>query len=542
MVRTPALLAMLGLLTVACNEYEIIEDPDARAELEDNAVPDIEVSPTQVDYGQLEVGVGAEQAVVVTVQNVGEGDLHIIDVLLDDPSAPYDIGAIGSVLVPPEQSTTFTVTYIPETSAVDTASVLIESDDPDEPTVPVTLLGEGIAPVVDVTPTEYDFGTLYIGCDNLQPVTISNVGNADLSVESFDFTSASTDLIFDASEDLNGALPWTVVPGAAVQVWVEYAPIDEYQDVGYLYVNSNDPFQPSVLAQQSGLGELYGENTDVYEQPIEGQTDIMFSMDFSCSMYDNISNVLTNFEVFIETLASMDADYHVTGVTADNGCVYSGGPTYIDTSYSEEQQKTLFDDMINKGGYGSNTERLFSIFESALKNGGEGDASCNSGFYREDATLNLVAVSDEPEQSPNSYTYYVSLFQSLKDDTDDLVMHAIAGDYPSGCGGGGGGADYGAGYYEASLATGGTFLSICATDFGSHLETLAEGSAQALNAFGLSDTPVPETIAVKIDGITTTVGWSYNATDNAVEFESDYVPEGGSTVEINYAVKGGCDQ
>jgi len=190
--------------------------------------------------------------------------------------------------------------------------------------------------------------------------------------------------------------------------------------------------------------------------------------------------------------------------------------------------------MVNKGGYGANTERLFSVFEAALKNGGEGDAGCNSGFYREDATLNLAAVSDEPEQSLNGYAYYVSLFQSLKDDTDDLVIHAIAGDYPSGCGGG-------AGYYEAAMATGGTFLSICATDFGSHLETLAEGSAQALNSFGLSDTPVPETIVVKIDGITTTVGWSFNATDNAVEFESDYVPEGGSTIEINYAVKGGCE-
>ena len=43
------------------------------------------------------------------------------------------------------------------------------------------------------------------------------------------------------------------------------------------------------------------------------------------------------------------------------------------------------------------------------------------------------------------------------------------------------------------------------------------------------------------DGITTTVGWSYNSTDQSVEFEPDAIPLGGSTVEIGYAVKGGCE-
>ncbi len=71
-------------------------------------------------------------------------------------------------------------------------------------------------------------------------------------------------------------------------------------------------------------------------------------------------------------------------------------------------------------------------------------------------------VSDEPEQSVNPYTYYVSLFQGMKADPDDVVIHAVAGDYPGGCGS----ASAGTGYYEATVATGGVFLSICASRLG----------------------------------------------------------------------------
>ena len=149
-----------------------------------------------------------------------------------------------------------------------------------------------------------------------------------------------------------------------------------------------------------------------------------------------------------------------------------------------------------------------------------------------------MGVSDEPEQSVNNYSYYVSLFQSLKSDPDDVIFHAIGGDYPSGCGS----ASAYTGFYEATVATGGLFLSICATDWGSHLEALAEGSTADLSSFELTDWPVSETISVRIDGITTTVGWEYNATDNAIDFDSDYVPEGGSTIEIEYALYGDCDE
>ena len=149
--------------------------------------------------------------------------------------------------------------------------------------------------------------------------------------------------------------------------------------------------------------------------------------------------------------------------------------------------------MINLGGsYGSNTEMAFMLLEECLAQSAT-TSGCNYGLIRPDATLALVGISDEVEQSVNSWTYYVSLFQSLKQDPNDVVIHAVGGDYPSGCGMN----DPYTGMYEATVATGGLFWSICAQDWGTYLEELAEGSAADLSSFGLTEPPVPETIVVR---------------------------------------------
>lgn len=538
--RTHLVLAGIGLIgLVGCNEYGIVEDPDNIGVIDDNLVPDIEVDPASIAFGQVEAGLSVTE--VVNVYNNGEGDLHILDIVLDDPEAPYDIGAIGSILVPPGSSTNFSVTFNPETAMNNNAKVLIDSDDPDEPTVEVALIGDGIAPVIEVSPVAYDFGNLYIGCEQAQAVTVSNIGNADLVVNEFNFNTAA-DLYFDADETTNGALPWTIAPGGSVDVWVDYAPLDEYSDVAYLTVNSNDPATPSFMATQEGTGTLYGLASDLFEQPINGATDILFGLDWSCSMYDDIANVEANFSAFASTLASMDADYHVAVVVEDSGC-FLGSDTYIDGNMTEADAQAVFEAMTGtSSNQGVNTERIFSLFESALSSSNRGTGGCNEGFYRDDAKLNLVAISDEPEQSSNDYTYFVSLFQSLKSDSDDLVMHAVAADNPSNGGSNTCGASYDPRYENASTDTGGLYLSICATDWGSHLETLAENSTADLSSFELTDIPVPETIEVQVDGITTVQGWSYNPVDNSVDFETDFVPEGGSTIDVDYALMGDCEQ
>lgn len=536
MRTSPNLYIVLGLLSVACNEYEIKPTDPANADLSTDGVPDITVDPTSITFPELNAADGLEHTEVVIIGNQGDADLHISDVYLDDATGPFTLGAISSALVPPGSQAQFAVTFAPNTAEESIGLILIDSDDPDTPTAEVPLDGTGIAPIIQVNPEGYDFGSLYIGCDSGQPLTIRNIGNAPLIVDRFDFQTASPDLSFDAQEAINNPLPWTIPPQQNKVVFVDYAPMDEAPDAAYLTVFSNDPYTPEKLVTQEGLGERYGENIDEFIQPEEGATDILFAVDRSCSMNDEITSVQNNFAFFVTTLSSMNADYHVAATVEDSGCI-NGSDLYIDSSFSASDAVSTITTMINLGGnYGANTERAFMLLEAALAQSlGSG---CNSGFLRDEATLALVGVSDEPEQSVNNYSYYISSFQGLKDNPDDVIMHAIGGDYPSGCGG----ADPYNGFYEATVATGGLFLSICSTDWSNHLTALAEGSTTDLSSFELTQWPVPETIIVRLDGLQTTVGWEYNPTDNAIDFDPDHVPEGGATITVEYTLFGDCEQ
>lgn len=549
-MKNPILFSVIGL-TFACQEYEIKETNNGLNDLSDDGVPDIQVTPSVINFPNIDATGGTQAQEIVIVSNVGEVDLHIEDLYVDDDTGPFSLNAITSALIPPNGQAQFAVTFAPQTAANNRGYALIESDDPDTPVAEIQLNGVGVAPVIDITPSEYDFGMLYVGCDSSQPLTISNIGTADLVVDSFDWSTASNDLSFDALEPVNGPLPWTIAPSQSIDVFVDYAPMDSISDASFLTVSSNDPYLPEALVTQDGLGEIYDTHEDSFVQPLAGSSDIIFAVDRSCSMYDDIALMNQNFEAFVNTLQGMNSDYHVAAVVGDNGCVY-GGDKFIDNNFSGGDAETTIATMIDcfsssncnmNVPYATYTEAAFSLFESFLSesvdiNGAPDPGGCNYGVVRQNAKLNLVGVSDEPEQSVNTYAYYVSLFQGLKTNPDDVVFHAIGGDYPSGCGGN----DAYTGMYEASVATGGLFLSICATDWATQLEALAEGSAQDLTSFALTQQPVPSTIEVDLNGVQTTVGWSYNPTDNAIDFDPDYVPEGGDTIEVSYAVYGDCNQ
>ncbi|MBN2798615.1 MAG: choice-of-anchor D domain-containing protein [Deltaproteobacteria bacterium] len=529
-------LLALSLLA-ACSDYKVEDLEPSPGQLNNQPEPCITVDPETVQFTDLKVTVDPVQVQDVTVSNACEGDLEIYGIGLSEDDAPFRLGSIGSIFVPSGGQTSFSVTFDPQTANDWTTQVLLDSNDPNWPTKEVQLLATGIAPVIEVTPPVYDFGTPYIGCSYENEWKVRNVGNDTLTVDHFGFAADSDDFAFDPALDVNGELGWTLAPQEEATVYINYQGLDEFADQAYLTVSSSDPFTPQVLVSATGNALYYGDTSDDFAQSLQSSTDIIFTLDRSGSMDDDNALVVANFSTFVNTLTTLDADYHVAVVVDDDGCV-RGGSNYIDASFSSSDAEATFSTMADiLGNYGSYTEAGYTLAERGLQAANIGPGGCNEGMYRDEAFLSLVHVSDEVEQSSRTYSYYVSLFQAMKANPDDVVINAVAGDYPGGCGS----ADPGTGYYEGTVATGGLFLSLCTTDWGTHLESLAARSVALRSSFRLSSAPVPQTLEVKVNGTITTSGWRYNAATNAVVFERDHIPAGGSSIDVAYHLMPRCD-
>ena len=490
----------------------------------------ISLSSESLAFGVLVHPEDGDVSLPLTISNTGAATLGPLVFELDGDDYTVDDGE--PLLLAPGESAEVLVGFVP-TALGDSSGVLtVRSNDPDDPAVDVELTGTVLGGRLVVTPETYDFGAALIGCEHEQLITLANAGDAALTVHSVEFNTGSIELSLDMEEAINGPLPWVLSPGSTpLEVTVRYAPEDEVSDVSYLKFSSDDLADPTATVTQEGYGTIYGVNTDTYVQRLHGPIDILFAVDKSCSMDDDIQNVRANFSLFASTLASLDSDFHVGAVVADAGC-FAGTDNYIDEAMSTSAQQNAFDNMLD-GVAGTFTEAPFQLMSNALALTGAG--GCNEGFLRDNATLALVSVSDEEEQSPNSWEYYVELFQGLKNDDDDVIIHAIAGDVPDGCDTNGPGT----GHYEATVETGGEFLSICSTDFGAHLQAIAANSLSANDTFTLSLAPVPETLSVEVDGLVATA-WAYDVERNAVVFDAGSLPAGGLDVMITYEIQPEC--
>jgi hypothetical protein len=133
---------------------------------------------------------------------------------------------------------------------------------------------------------------------------------------------------------------------------------------------------------------------------------------------------------------------------------------------------------------------------------------------------------------------YANHLLTLKSSADQISVNAVAGDHPSGCSPPW--AQHGAGYYEVVQQLGGTFMSICATDYGLQMDTLARDSI-LISAFDLSEVPIEASIIVTVDGYQST-DWTYNATENAIYFDVNAIPGTEAEIYIDYAVLAECPQ
>lgn len=509
----------LLLALLSCTDYTMTGKPLKQ---------DILAFPEHIDFGHLvsgqETGV-AEFAII----NSGQVDLIIDTPVLVTSDGRFSLGNLPEQqwIVPPGEHVSFEVSYNPQTFEDNEAYIEVNSNDPDEPLVLVSLEGSGDAPVMTLEPSEFDYGDISIGCDNEERITITNDGNMDLIIHSVvQMVTQPADIFMEF-----GSLPpppWVIAPGLSLDFLVSYVPTDIGSDESQIEILSNDPSNPEEVVMQYGDGDVEQWYTETHLQEEIPVLDILWVVDDSGSMNMFQTNLSSNIGLFVQTFIATGADYRMAVITT----TYSMIGAIIDWNTPSPEIAIASEVMVGISGSGME----YGIQKAVDALSDPTSAGPGGAFFRENATLVVIWVSDEPDHSAY-WGSYISFFDNLKA-PGAFIPYAVIGDPPNGCSVlPRMNAMYGAGYWDIVDHYGGDWYSICASDWGVQLQMMANQLA-GRRKFALEKMdPIEDTIVVTVNGQVVTE-WEYDSNDNSIRFADDSIPEAGQTIEITYAVWG----
>lgn len=241
--------------------------------------PRIDVQPPLLSFGQVEVG--QTKPLQLRIDNVGNADLQLIELLSVEPAgAPFTLqnAPVAGHLIPPASGETVTVVFAPTLEGVVPSTVLIvRSNDPTTPEVQITLSGEGVnapVPSIFVDPNPLGFGAVPRGVRASRSVLVRNDGSAPLVLGNVRLTNHAGNRFSLPSAPAAGT---SLNPGQSLNFAVEYFDNGVVQTYnGVLEVASNDPATPVVNVPLSAA-------TD---PPPPAMTDIAITLNWSPSGAD----------------------------------------------------------------------------------------------------------------------------------------------------------------------------------------------------------------------------------------------------------------
>ncbi|RMH85684.1 MAG: choice-of-anchor D domain-containing protein, partial [Calditrichaeota bacterium] len=216
--------------------------------------PDIAVFPLSLDFG--DVLVNTTDTLEVFILNEGGITLRVDSLRLAGPDAEHfgllNIPPLPLFLPPGGLPIPITVIFTPDTVRTLVANLLIFGNDPDENPLVVGLTGNGVKPVIGVTPPALDFGNVRVNFSLSLPVQISNLGTAPLVISDTAFSGADADLFSVVSMP---PLPFVIdVDGEPVDILIRFQPDSVGPKTALFQLSSNDPDTPTVAISLSGTG------------------------------------------------------------------------------------------------------------------------------------------------------------------------------------------------------------------------------------------------------------------------------------------------
>jgi hypothetical protein len=214
----------------------------------------IRVSPNVLSFDNPQIGrtITKELTIsnestngVLTVERITKLDFN------GDTSDHFSVNGFPFPLsLQPGDSEVYSVAYTPQSTDGVTGKLQVESDDPANAKVPVTIqTGMGNAAQIDVQPTALVFPAASVGNPQTQEITITNTGSgAALTITNFLITGSDArdayQVLYDPDNSSN-FVPWRnggvdTIPRQNSKVYqVVYTPTDETSITGNMRISSN---------------------------------------------------------------------------------------------------------------------------------------------------------------------------------------------------------------------------------------------------------------------------------------------------------------
>ena len=281
------------------------------------------------------------------------------------------------------------------------------------------------------------------------------------------------------------------------------------------------------------------ERTDYLVQIPEPALDVLFVIDNSESMAEEQLALTTSFEHLMAWFVDSGTDYHVGVISTDMedpaqaGMLQADGDSlFIDVGYDRDSAVESFSARASLGTDGSHLERALDAIYTAIALMADQQ---NAGFYRSEASLALIVISDEDDYSTDiTVTGFIDWFESLKEEPGQRSFSAIVSmdtDCPT---------EPGLDYLDIADQVQGSTASICTIVWEEAMDTLGLALSGLQREFFLSELPVEETIDIRVQepGEETIVfadgeGYVYSQVRNSIAF-SELVPAASSEVYITY--------
>ncbi len=236
--------AMLALLPLALTLMGC--DPDNELSV---AEPVLVLEPPTVDFGETVLGTYTEVGAVL--RNEGLGSLSISGAELQTgSSSDFQILSWPDMLGAHDEGL-LVMQYTPDQEAEDWGTVVLSTNEPDNPEAPLSVTGLGVKPCIDIDPELLWFGTVAPGESATKSFTVRAGCSGTLNIGSVVFPGAEASAYTLTYPD-GWVEPYPLRTGFSFTMSVTFSPPDDAPWEGELWFNSNDPDEATAAVALKG--------------------------------------------------------------------------------------------------------------------------------------------------------------------------------------------------------------------------------------------------------------------------------------------------